>query len=176
MLILLPLLSSCGNKQSVIVNAQEIVNVDQNNIDFNDYKGELKQLGPINIEKSYPFFEVEDITNQIMEEINNYNTILNNVYDVCRGIVGIRGDCIYIAKLFIARYFGEGHNIAKIYEVDVPKPGDILYYANGGLGIEHWGIYIDENHSLQGNFNGRAIIYDGYLLNGATYPIFYRVK
>ena len=99
---------------------------------------------------------------------------LNSVWDIANYLVGTGGSCFYVAQLFIEIYMGPGHRIANAYQVFDPVPGDVIYYVDGGIGYEHWAIYLGPDTALQGNYLGTTIIGPVYLRN-ATAPIFYRV-
>lgn len=103
-----------------------------------------------------------------------YLTSLNSVWDIANFLVGRPGECYYIAQLFIDMYLGPEHRIANAKRVDEPLPGDVIYYYNGGLGVEHWAIYLGNDTALQGNYLGTTIIGSVYLKNASS-PIFYRV-
>jgi len=107
-------------------------------------------------------------------DVESYNYV-KKCFEVANGLVGMPGDCFFIVKTFVNRCFGPNHDLALLYEVDKPRSGDIIYYSNGGIGYEHWGVYLDEEHSLQGNFNGTTIIMDGYSISTCPNPGFYRV-
>lgn len=95
--------------------------------------------------------------------------------EVAESLVGLPGSCLYIAQLFVEAYMGEGHSVYNAYPIEgQPRVGDLIYYVNGGAGVEHWAVYLDDNVALQGNFNGYAIISTVYLRN-ASEPIYYRV-
>ena len=168
-----------------VVFAENNKNEDRLNMRFHEYiedkpnlkSGELLSLLPKeNVVVHFPVDDFKQTQEAMTYSIqNDYEYIINNVFDVAYSLVGYGGSCLYIASLFVNRYFGVGHSIANIYQVYDPKPGDVMYYANGGLGVEHWAIYLDENHSLQGNYNGSAVILNSIYLNNASYPIFYRV-
>ena len=102
-----------------------------------------------------------------------YNANYNNAWAVARSLVGRGGDCWSICKLFIQLFSGK--NINNRYIVSDPSPGDIIYYSNGGLGINHWAIYLGDGLALHGNYNGIAQIKSIYLIGG-SYPVYYRVK
>lgn len=104
-----------------------------------------------------------------------YQINYNNAWSVANSLVGYRGDCWYIANLFSQRF--RGYSISSKYQISYEEaiPGDLIYYANGGLNYEHWATYLGNNLSLQGNYNGIAIIHSIYL-TGATSPVFYRVS
>lgn len=121
------------------------------------------------------------IENKEPKEVINDAIVFNNLelsnraFIIAESLVGRFGSCLEIADIFLSEFFGRNIFAEQSIIVDEPRPGDILYYANGGLGVEHWGIYLNEDYSLQGNFNGSTIIMSGYLLNNASYPIFRRV-
>ena len=102
-----------------------------------------------------------------------YNANYNNAWVVARSLVGRGGDCWSICKLFIQLFSGK--NINNRYIVSEPIPGDIIYYSNGGLGVQHWAIYLGDGLALHGNYNGIAQIKIIYL-TGASYPVYYRVR
>lgn len=95
--------------------------------------------------------------------------------EIAKLLEGSYGSCIEIADKFLTMFYGRQLYVENSITVDNARPGDILYYTDGGLGVEHWGIYLNEQYSLQGNFNGSALIINGYELNNATYPIIRRI-
>ena len=102
-----------------------------------------------------------------------YNANYNNAWAIARSLVGRGGDCWSICKLFIQLFSGK--NINNRYVVSEPVPGDIIYYSNGGLGVNHWAVYLGDGLALHSNYNGIAQIKSIYL-TGASYPVYYRVK
>lgn len=66
-----------------------------------------------------------------------YQANYNNAWDVAYSLVGYRGDCWYIANLFSQRF--RGYSINTKYQISYEEaiPGDLIYYANGGLNYEH---------------------------------------
>ena len=48
--------------------------------------------------------------------------------------------------------------------VSEPSPGDILYYADGGAGFSHVGVYIGDGMAVHGNWdlNGKTVIASAY--------------
>lgn len=96
-----------------------------------------------------------------------------DIYSLAQSYVGRGGDCFVIASSFINDYFGSGTTSNGSYQVSDPQPGDLIYYANGGLGTTHYAVYLGNGQALQGNFNGTTIIGSVYL-NNASSPVFYR--
>ena len=182
MISLLLILSSCSFNIKVFGNtykygeipAQNLEDVETNLIKLEKFKS-MPSLVPYDFEKENAKEEFELIKTNCIEAINNsYQKRVNDAYEVAYGLLGMGGSCFYIATLFCQRYWGKFLCMENVYQVYDPQPGDILYYFDGGLGVEHWGIYLDENCSLQGNYNGTTILINGYYLNNASYPIFLR--
>lgn len=101
-----------------------------------------------------------------------HTQVYGNVWSVARSLVGYKGDCWSIVKLFYQKYSGQSPTTRSY--TDYPIAGDLIYYANGGLGTQHWAIYLGDGLALHGNYNGIAQIASVYLA-GASNPIYYRV-
>ncbi len=51
-----------------------------------------------------------------------------------------------------------------------PQPGDLIYYADGGLGMAHIAVYIGNGQAVHGGWNGSGtVIYSAY---GGSGPVF----
>lgn len=98
-----------------------------------------------------------------------------DVWTIANSLVGMPGDCYYIAQLFIQAYRGEWRSFSDIYQTDSPEPGDLIYYENGGTGYQHWAIYLGGDQSLHGNYNGTTVIRSIYINSGSS-PIFYKLS
>lgn len=101
-----------------------------------------------------------------------HEQVYGNVWAVARSLVGYKGDCWSIVRLFYQKYLGQ--NPTNRSYTDYPIAGDLIYYSNGGLGTQHWAIYLGDGLALHGNYNGIAQIAPVYLA-GASSPIYYRV-
>lgn len=44
------------------------------------------------------------------------------------------------------------------YYTNDPQPGNLIYYNNGGRGVDHIAIYIGNGLAVHGNYNGRTVI------------------
>ena len=97
-----------------------------------------------------------------------------DVWSIANSLVGMPGDCFYICQLFIQAYTGQWRSFGDIYQTDSPEPGDLIYYANGGTGYQHWAIYLGGDQSLQGNYNGTTVIRSLYI-SSASSPVFYKL-
>ena len=60
------------------------------------------------------------------------------------------------------------------YYTNDPQEGDLLYYNNGGRGVDHIAIYIGNGQAVHGNYEGKTIIASAYLSTAAS-PQFIRV-
>ena len=60
------------------------------------------------------------------------------------------------------------------YYTDSPLAGDLIYYNNGGRGVDHIAIYIGNGQAVHGNYNGKTVIADAYQ-NGMGNPQYIRV-
>ncbi len=97
-----------------------------------------------------------------------------DVWSIANSLVGMPGDCFYICQLFIQAYTGQWRSFGDVYQTDSPEPGDLIYYADGGTGYQHWAIYLGGDQSLQGNYNGTTVIRSLYI-SSASAPIFYKL-
>lgn len=54
------------------------------------------------------------------------------------------------------------------------QPGDLIYYANGGMGLAHIGVYIGNGQAVHGGWNGnQTAVASAYVGSG---PVFIRVR
>jgi cell wall-associated NlpC family hydrolase len=68
-----------------------------------------------------------------------------------------------------AGYLGLGHVVGAAAAV----PGDIIYYANGGMGLAHVAVYAGQGLAIHGGWNGnQTVSFSAYVGSG---PVFIRV-
>ena len=60
------------------------------------------------------------------------------------------------------------------YYTDSPQAGDLIYYNNGGRGVDHIAIYIGNGQAVHGNYNGKTVIAGAYQ-SGMGNPQYIRV-
>ena len=60
------------------------------------------------------------------------------------------------------------------YYTDSPQAGDLIYYNNGGRGVDHIAVYIGNGQAVHGNYNGKTVIASAYQ-NGMGKPQYIRV-
>lgn len=67
------------------------------------------------------------------------------------------------------------------YLVDTPVPGNLIYYDNGGRGVDHIAIYIGDGQAVHGNFTlvegqpSQTLIYDVMYQEGLN-PVYIQVN
>jgi cell wall-associated NlpC family hydrolase len=54
------------------------------------------------------------------------------------------------------------------------QPGDLVYYADGGMGAAHIGVYIGGGKAVHGGWNGGTTVIDS--VNVGSGPVFVRVR
>ncbi len=54
------------------------------------------------------------------------------------------------------------------------QPGDLVYYADGGMGTAHIGVYIGGGKAVHGGWNGGSTVVDS--VNVGTGPVYIRVR
>lgn len=60
------------------------------------------------------------------------------------------------------------------YYTDSPLAGDLIYYNNGGRGVDHIAVYIGNGQAVHGNYNGKTVIAGAYQ-SGMGNPQYIRV-
>ena len=60
------------------------------------------------------------------------------------------------------------------YYTDSPLAGDLIYYNNGGRGVDHIAVYIGNGQAVHGNYNGKTVIASAYQ-SGMGNPQYIRV-
>ncbi len=63
-------------------------------------------------------------------------------------------------------------SLGTIVPASQAQPGDIIYYADGGVGLAHVAIYIGGGQAIHGGYLGSTVIASAYMGSG---PVFIRV-
>ena len=53
------------------------------------------------------------------------------------------------------------------YYTDSPEAGNLIYYYNGGRGVDHIAVYIGDGLAVHGNYNGETVIASDIIPGGA---------
>lgn len=94
--------------------------------------------------------------------------------------VGVSQDCVQLVRRAIAAaglpYSGMANlgNLGPRISQAQASPGDIIYYADGGTGRAHIGIYIGGDRAVHGGWSGYNTVVAGVNIGGSA-PIFYDV-
>lgn len=104
--------------------------------------------------------------NKLLEEKGHPD---KDAIELAQSFIGMEGSCDKVAQAFINAYFGEGYSIYNTYDVSLEDalPGDVIYYTDGGVGLQHWAVYLGGNSALQGNINGTTVIGNVYMNYGS---------
>ena len=91
--------------------------------------------------------------------------------------VGVSQDCVQLVRRSIAAvglpYSGMGSlfNLGPTIPMSQAEPGDVIYYADGGMGRAHIGIYIGGGRAVHGGWAGYNTVVAGVNIGG-TAPVF----
>lgn len=94
--------------------------------------------------------------------------------------VGVSQDCVQLVRKAIAAaglpYTGMVNlgNLGPIIPRSQASPGDIIYYADGGTGRAHIGIYIGGGRAVHGGWSGFNTVVAGVDIGGSA-PVFYDI-
>lgn len=91
--------------------------------------------------------------------------------------VGIAQDCVALVRKSIAAaglpYSGMGSlfNLGPTIPMSAASPGDVIYYADGGVGRAHVAIYIGGGRAVHGGWSGYNTVVAGVNIGGSA-PVF----
>lgn len=91
--------------------------------------------------------------------------------------VGVSQDCVALVRKAIAAaglpYSGMGSlfNLGPTIPMSAASPGDVIYYADGGVGRAHIGIYIGGGRAVHGGWSGFNTVIAGVDIGGSA-PVF----
>lgn len=158
--VVIEAIDDAGLKTSVSLNVNII-----SNEDWNNYV----------IENTYNY-KYRNPKNDGLIEIKGYAE--NTIFTLAQSFIGMKGSCNEVAQAFIDQYFGLGDNIIlDTYPITLEEaePGDIIYYVNGGVGLQHYAVYLGGSSALHGNINGTTVIASVYMNKGSA-PQFRRIN
>lgn len=105
----------------------------------------------------------------------------STIANAALGQVGVQQDCVALVRKALAAA-GIGYPsmanlsaIGGVIPASQASPGDIIYYANGGTGSRHVGVYIGGGKAVHGGWGGNKTVVAGLYLPGASAPIVYNV-
>lgn len=93
--------------------------------------------------------------------------------------LGRRQDCTKLVTNSLAAVGISHHGwpisyVALGTRVQDPKPGDLIYYVNGGMGLAHIAVYIGNGLAVHGGWNGNQTV--TFKANVGSGPIYIRVR
>lgn len=69
---------------------------------------------------------------------------------------------------------GDYLNKGRLVSQGEAQPGDLIYYADGGVGLAHIAVYIGNGQAVHGGYQGTTRI-AGASIPGASAPVFIAV-
>ena len=88
-------------------------------------------------------------------QVNSLTNIPSNssLSATANAMVGMPGDCFYMATVLMQKVYGPSVSLSNRYAISASEaqPGDIIFYANGGLGTTHWAVYLGGTTAFHGN-------------------------
>ncbi|MCC9174777.1 LysM peptidoglycan-binding domain-containing protein [Arthrobacter sp. zg-Y179] len=92
--------------------------------------------------------------------------------------LGAAQDCTVLVEVALR---AAGHNVGDLgpaqlaaygTQVSTPEPGDMVYYADGGMGLAHIAIYVGNGEAIHSGWNGNQTVVQS--VNVGSGPVFYR--
>lgn len=109
----------------------------------------------------------------------SYNGSASGIVSAALAQLGVNQDCTMLVTNALAAngiYFHSapaGYLSLGVVTND-PQPGDLIYYADGGLGMAHIAVYIGGGQAVHGGWHGnQTVISSAYVGSG---PVFIRIK
>jgi len=108
------------------------------------------------------------------------SSVADIVYSSAMGQVGVYQDCTMLVTnaLAAAGIYHHGWpasylSLGTVVSASEAQPGDVIYYANGGLGMAHVAIYAGGGQAIHGGWQGnQTVVYSAYVGSG---PVFIRL-
>lgn len=130
-------------------------------------------------EIDYSYAEPE-VTNQ-----NQYGELNTNIVASAKELVGVTDGqwCTEVVQQALAnagvsdayQLWPDEYAAQYGYYTDTPEAGNLIYYNNGGRGVDHIAIYIGDGEAVHGNYLGQTVIASAYI-DGAGAPQFIQVQ
>ncbi|MCC9204873.1 LysM peptidoglycan-binding domain-containing protein [Arthrobacter sp. zg-Y769] len=92
--------------------------------------------------------------------------------------LGAAQDCTVLVEVALR---AAGHNVGDLgpaqlaaygTQVSTPEPGDMVFYADGGMGVAHIAIYVGNGEAIHSGWNGNQTVVQS--VNVGSGPVFYR--
>jgi cell wall-associated NlpC family hydrolase len=97
------------------------------------------------------------------------------------GQIGVAQDCTALATNSLRAVGINFHDwpagymsLGTIVSASEAQPGDLAYYANGGMGLAHIAVYVGNGQAVHGGWNGGTTAL--FSVNVGSGPVFIRVR
>ena len=117
-------------------------------------------------------------SSSVSNVISSYNGSGSGIASAALAQVGVNQDCTMLVTNALAANGIYFHGWPADYfslgtVTNNPQPGDLIYYANGGMGAAHIAVYIGNGQAVHGGWNGsETVIYSAYAGSG---PVFIHI-
>ncbi|MBF0713670.1 LysM peptidoglycan-binding domain-containing protein [Gemella sp. GH3] len=103
-----------------------------------------------------------------------------SIYAAAVSQLGVYQDCTMLVTNALGSVGINYHNwpagylsLGTVVSADQAQPGDLIYYANGGMGLAHIAVYAGNGQAIHGGWNGnQTVTASAYVGSG---PVFIRV-
>lgn len=119
------------------------------------------------------------------EVTNQYGQLNTNIVASAKELVGVTDGqwCTEVVQQALAnagvsdayQLWPDEYAAQYGYYTDTPEAGNLIYYNNGGRGVDHIAIYIGDGEAVHGNYLGQTVIASAYI-EGAGNPQFIQVQ
>ena len=105
----------------------------------------------------------------------SYGNVGNGIANAALAQLGVNQDCTMLVTNALAAngiyYHGWPAGYLSLGTVtNNPQPGDLIYYADGGLGMAHIAVYIGNGQAVHGGFyGGQTVVYSVNVGSGPVY-------
>ena len=148
---------------------------DAGNARYRDEHGMFLRDAALEIDGINYIFDEEGIA---MDEAEARRQSGAGIAEAALAQVGTAQDCTMLVTNALAAngiyYHGWPAGYMSLGTVtDDPQPGDLIYYADGGMGMAHIAVYIGNGQAVHGGYNGNeTVVASAYLGSG---PVFIHI-
>ncbi|WP_082046036.1 LysM peptidoglycan-binding domain-containing protein [Arthrobacter sp. L77] len=103
------------------------------------------------------------------------------ILEAARAQMGAIQDCTVLGEVALRAAGIEGVGdespeslMAYATPVSTPKPGDFIYYADGGMGFSHNAVYLGDGQAIHSGWNGNQTVVES--VDVGSGPVYYRVN
>lgn len=146
-------------------------NSSSSKVDVDNVFKEATNKNSSNLEnKTQTVRNTSTVSNQVQNKSNSYSTSIEApnskaqaIVDAAYAQLGVNQDCTMLVtnSLKAVGIYHHGWpvsytSLGREVSSSEAKPGDIIYYENGGMGVAHVAVYIGNGQAIHGGWNGNT--------------------